>query len=213
MNHVPYMRAFHEAGVARDHHHPRDRACAATATRWSPRSGPTTRPAGAEERRVDQVVVEHGTAPAGRALLRAEAAEPQPRRGRLRGAGGRGRGVPACQPGRGASRSTGSAMRWPRATSMRGSMMRCATASAGRRAAQASLSARNAPVGADERLTRRAFLSLSRSANHGGADARDRSSLMLAGSPAVLHRKTCRANRHRPVLTSSTPPMRGSCSA
>ena len=62
MNHVPYMRAFQEKGV-RVTINTRLGRCAATAMQLVATLSSDFAAGWREERRVDQVVVEHGTAP------------------------------------------------------------------------------------------------------------------------------------------------------
>ena len=87
MNHVPYMRAFHEKGVTHHHQH----AAAGGAARGQPAGrdpvAPTFADGWREERRVDQVVVEHGTLPLDDLYLALKPLSKQRRRGRLRAAG------------------------------------------------------------------------------------------------------------------------------
>ena len=47
MNHVPYMRAFHEKGVADHHQHAAEGGAPRRQRSWSPRSAPILRRAGA----------------------------------------------------------------------------------------------------------------------------------------------------------------------
>ncbi len=62
MNHVPYMRAFHEAGV-KVTINTRVTAVRRDGNALIATLGSDYAPGWSEERRVDQVVVEHGTAP------------------------------------------------------------------------------------------------------------------------------------------------------
>ena len=63
MNHVPYMRAFHEKGVRDHHQHAAVKSVRRDGNQLVATLGSDFAEGWREERRVDQVVVEHGTLP------------------------------------------------------------------------------------------------------------------------------------------------------